>query len=102
MNSIEFQLPLNSVPPYTIYVCDGFGNNCVFIALLQDNNPTTPFFLPTNFNNAPMIIVKVIDGINCVTEKTYFCGLSDSEGELAVNENSGFLTLDEGFYIRFI
>lgn len=101
MNSIEFILPLNSVPPYTVYVCDGFENNCFFLGLYQNNDITQQIYLPQQFNNAPMIIVKVIDGNNCVTNKTYFCGLSDNESEFEVNRNEGFLTLKDGFYIRF-
>ena len=105
MNSIEFQLPLNSTPPYTIYVCDGFGNNCVFLALSPTNQPTSPIYLPPQFNNAPMIIIKIVDALNCVTEKTYFCGINEpAEQEIldAFLIDGSYLMVGEDFYLKFV
>lgn len=104
MNSIEIVPPLNSVPPYKVYVCDGFGNNCFFLALLQDNNPTNMLYLPPQFNNAPVIIVKIIDGINCVTEKTYFCGVSNPEVIEIIDGilfDGGYLLVGDNYYLMF-
>ena len=50
--------------PYTLYVCDANGNNCVI--LTTDASPTGDFFLSSFFDGAPSVMLKIIDSNNCV------------------------------------
>lgn len=49
--------------PYTLYVCDANGNNCVI--LTTDASPTGDFFLSSFFDGAPSVMLKIIDSNNC-------------------------------------
>ena len=49
--------------PYTLYVCDANGNNCVI--LTTDASPTGDFFLSSFFDGAPSVMLKIIDCNNC-------------------------------------
>lgn len=73
LNSIDISPILSSIPPYTVYVCDGLGNNCVYVATFNTNDPDGIIFLPPIFFNAPKVVVKIVDGLDCVKEKETIC-----------------------------
>ncbi len=61
MTSIEITDVTGLSYPYTIYVCDVFGNQCLLLATI--NAPLPPsqtFILPTQFNTAPAVGIKLI------------------------------------------
>ena len=54
--------------PYNVYVCDVFGLNCNFVGTISGSVPPIyTFSLPTMFNYAQVVMVKVIDFNNCET-----------------------------------
>jgi hypothetical protein len=60
--------------PYNIYVCDVYGNNCAYVA--QVNTlipPTIEIVLPTPFNMAPAVGIKIITSDNCEKFMVYDC-----------------------------
>lgn len=73
LNTIDITTLLSTVPPYTVYVCDGLGNNCEFVAIFDTTPPQGIIFLPPTFLNAPKVVVKIIDGVNCEKEKETIC-----------------------------
>ena len=60
MTSIEIANITGLSYPYQIYVCDVFGNQCVLIATINTSvPPSTNFILPSQFDNAPAVGVKI-------------------------------------------
>jgi len=54
--------------PYNVYVCDVFGLNCNLVGTIVGTVPPVySFSLPTMFNYAQVVMVKVIDFNNCET-----------------------------------
>ena len=54
--------------PYNVYVCDVFGTNCNLVGTISGSvPPTAAFYIPTIFDYAPAVMVKVIDFNNCET-----------------------------------
>lgn len=60
--------------PYTVYVCDVFGNQCALIAYIATSVPLiNTIILPQQFNSAPAIGVKIITSDGCVKFKVLYC-----------------------------
>jgi hypothetical protein len=60
--------------PYTIYVCDVYGNNCILIAtILTSVPPSNTIVLPPQFDSAPSIGVKIITFDNCEKFNIFDC-----------------------------
>ncbi len=75
MTSIEITDVTGLSYPYTIYVCDVFGNQCLLLATI--NAPLPPsqtFILPTQFNTAPAVGIKLISH-DCTKFNIVYCGL---------------------------
>ena len=54
--------------PYNVYVCDVFGTNCNLVGTISSSvPPTVAFSIPTIFDYAPAVMVKVIDSNSCET-----------------------------------
>ena len=54
--------------PYNVYVCDVFGLNCNLVGTIPGSVPPVySFSIPTMFNYAQAVMVKVIDFNNCET-----------------------------------
>ena len=54
--------------PYDVYVCDVFGLNCNLVGTIPGSvPPVVTFSIPTMFNYAQVVMVKVIDSNNCET-----------------------------------
>lgn len=73
MNSVTINtISLN--PDYQIYICDVYGNNCVFVALIPLNvPPSITLTLPTIYENAPSVGVKIINNGDCEKFEVLLC-----------------------------
>lgn len=61
-------------PPYTVYACDTYGNQCILVSVI--NSPPSPYvniFLPPQFDNAPSVGIKLITSDGCEVFKIYSC-----------------------------
>ncbi len=61
-------------PPYTVYACDVYGNQCILVSVI--NVPPSPYvnlFLPSQFDNAPSLGIKLIGSNGCEVFKVYSC-----------------------------
>jgi len=70
---------ITGVSPFNVYVSDVYGNNQVFIATINtDVPPAEYFYLPVLYNNAPAIMLTIVDGNGCskfkILECTNGCG----------------------------
>jgi hypothetical protein len=76
MTSIEITNISGLSYPYEIYVCDVFGNQCVLIATINTSvPPSNSFILPSQFNNAPAVGVKIITSNDCERFEIVNCNL---------------------------
>lgn len=75
MTSIEITSITGGVTiPYTIYACDVYGNNCVIIAsIVTTVPPSNTIFLPTQFNTAPAVGIKIITDDGCERFEIFDC-----------------------------
>ena len=65
---------IGGLPPYNVYVCDLYELNCVLILSgVTSVPPPITFTAPEIYNNAPSLIIKIIDSQNCVFRQTYTC-----------------------------
>jgi hypothetical protein len=74
MTSLQFTSIVGLNQPYTIYICDVFGNQCILVAYIDTTVPiSNTFVLPPQFNSAPAIGVKVITSDGCEKFKIIYC-----------------------------
>jgi len=74
MTTIDITSITGLTNPYTIYVCDYFGNNCALLAVINTSvPPTTTFMLPPQFNTAPIVGIKIITSDGCEKFETFVC-----------------------------
>jgi hypothetical protein len=65
---------LSGTPPYLVYVCDIFQFSCVTATTIYDYIPPAySFYLPSGFNTAPKVLIKIIDSTGCVYTQEYTC-----------------------------
>lgn len=71
--------------PISVYVSDVYGNNEYLIGTITDTGlipPAATFFPPSLFNNAPAVMVTLIDNLGCkkfqIIDCTYGCGFDIS------------------------
>lgn len=74
-------LSITGTSPFDVYVSDVYGNNETFIGTISSAVPPVEYlYLPVIFNNAPSIIIKIIDSLGCekfkVIECRYGCGFA--------------------------
>lgn len=71
MTQIQINSITGSAYPYTLYACDVYGNQCVYIGEII----TTPvtITLPPQFDTAPAIGLKMIDSTGCEKLITLIC-----------------------------
>jgi hypothetical protein len=71
------EITINSVsgitPPFSGYCCDIYGNQCVFIGVI--NSIPTVISLTPQFNTAPAIGFKIIQDDGCEFLQTVNCEL---------------------------
>ena len=76
MTSIEIANITGLSYPYQIYVCDVFGNQCVLIATINTSvPPSTNFILPSQFDNAPAVGVKIMTSDGCERFEIVYCNV---------------------------
>ena len=79
MTSIEITNITGLSYPYQIYVCDVFGNQCVLIATINTSvPPSNNFILPSQFNSAPAVGVKIITSDGCERFEIVYCLLRNN------------------------
>lgn len=80
MTTLQFQSIVGLSNPYTIYVCDVYGLNCILVAYISTTIPVSnTFVLPPQFNSAPAIGVKVITSDGCERFKVLYCSADIKE-----------------------
>jgi len=67
---------ITGTSPYDFYVCDIYENNCNLLGTISTASPDQIFTLPTLFNLAPQIMIKMIDANECEIKKIITCDLS--------------------------
>jgi hypothetical protein len=61
-------------PPYDVYICDGYVSNCYCGGTITTTvPPPVTFTLPSQFDYAPAVTIKIIDSDGCVTINPYSC-----------------------------
>jgi len=75
MNSIEISSITGLTPPYEIFVCNVFEQNCVSLgSVLSSVPPTVTFTLPPQFTFAPAVGIKIVSLIEgCSTFNIEYC-----------------------------
>ena len=74
MTSLQFTSIVGLNQPYTIYICDVYGNQCILVAYINTTVPiNNTFVLPPQFNSSPAIGVKVITSDGCEKFKIIYC-----------------------------
>ncbi len=58
--------------PYDIYVCNSYGGGCVLVGSGTTTVPVT-ITLPSVFDFAPLVTIKIVDSNDCVTSHLYNC-----------------------------
>ena len=69
---------ITGTSPYDFYVCDIYENNCSLLGSVSTDSPDPIFILPSLFNLAPQIMIKMIDANNCEIKKILTCDLTCS------------------------
>ena len=60
--------------PYDIYACDVYGNQCVLIATIRTSVPPSIIInLPSMFDTAPAVGIKIITSDGCERLETVNC-----------------------------
>jgi hypothetical protein len=66
MTSILISNILGLTYPYDIYVCDVYGNSCIYVAEVTTSiPPTIEILLPPQFDMAPAVGIKIIASDGC-------------------------------------
>lgn len=97
MSTIEIYGITGVTAPYDIYACDVYGNNCVLVSTI--NAPIPPYIsitLPSQFNTAPAIGLKIIDSVGC--QKFGILNCEVTKGKL-FESGEVFLFQDSNIYI---
>lgn len=90
MTSLEFSSIFGLNFPFTIYICDVYGTQCILVAYINTNVPLNNLFvLPPQFNTAPAIGVKVITSDGCEKFKVLYCS----------DDIKDFMDLDDFFFM---
>lgn len=70
MSTIEILNISGFTYPYDVYICDSYGTNCVFISTISTSVPPyVSITLPTQFNTAPSLIIKIIESNGCIRQR---------------------------------
>lgn len=74
MTTLEFSSIFGLNFPYTVYVCDVYGLQCVLVAYIDTNVPLNNLFaLPQQFQTAPALGIKVVTSDGCERFKIIYC-----------------------------
>jgi hypothetical protein len=90
MTTLQFNSIIGLNYPFTIYVCDVYGNQCILLAYISTSVPTiNTITLPPQFDSAPAIGVKVVTSDGCERFKVLYCSEDIKE----------FMDLDDFFFM---
>jgi hypothetical protein len=74
MSSIIRINNISGIPPYVVYVCDFYENNCQYITTLSGAvTPPIDILLTSGFTSVPIVLIKIIDNTGCITKQTQIC-----------------------------
>jgi hypothetical protein len=76
-------------PPYSLYVCDEYGNNCQLLGVSGGTFTLSPLLQTTN-----TVMVKIVDSVGC----EYFEIVSCPSAYL-LQENGFYILQENGFKI---
>jgi hypothetical protein len=65
---MAIQVTINNIvgqPPYDIYICQTGGTSCFYMTTI--NSTPYSFDIPAPYNTSSAYMLKVIDGIGCIT-----------------------------------
>lgn len=90
---------VNSALPYNVFVCDVYGNQCVLVSQITVTIPpqlTIP--IPSQFQNAPAIGVKIVDVNGCEHFEVVYCA-EFILNALLLNNIGDYLLVDSNTYL---
>jgi hypothetical protein len=74
MTSIDLTSITGLTYPYTVYVCNVYGEDCILIAVIENTvPPNNEIALPIEFNQAPAVGIKIITTDGCERFLTFDC-----------------------------
>jgi hypothetical protein len=74
MSQIQIQTTSFIFTSYNVFVCDVYGNQCVLVAnVVPPQPPTIVLTIPSQFNTAPAVGIKLIDSLGCEIFKIVDC-----------------------------
>jgi uncharacterized membrane protein len=62
---------ITGASPYNVFVCDTLGTNCVFVGVFI--TPPQTIILPSTFDYAPAVLIKIVDNNACIMEQIKDC-----------------------------
>ena len=93
------QVTINSIvgliPPYSGFACDVYGNQCVYIGQITVTPVTVT--LPSQFDMAPAIGLKLIDSTSCEKLITLIC-IEAEPVEKQYQDGDDFFFMDYQIY----
>ena len=90
MTTLEFSSIFGLNFPYTVYICDVYGLQCVLVAYIETDVPLNNLFsLPQQFKTAPAIGVKVVTSDGCEKFKVLYCS----------DDNKDFMDLQDFLFM---
>ena len=76
MTSITLNTITGLTYPYTIYVCNVYGNDCILISTVTTSvPPINEILLPPPFDMAPAVGIKIITSDGCERFKIIDCNM---------------------------
>ncbi len=75
--------------PYDVYVCDLLEVLCSYVGVLSGTTLGQVFYLPSLYDTAPIIVVKLIDSNNCEVKKQIMCD-EDCTFQVVLYDQSGY------------
>ena len=92
MTTIDITNIIGLSYPYDIYVCDVYGNNCILISTVFTNiPPSNTILLPSQFDNASSVGIKVITLDGCERFKIVDCYSINPSLPFISNWNTTFI-----------
>ena len=66
MREVTINTTSFGTPPYDVYVCNVYGNNCILLSQLP-SAPPPPFTLtlPSSFDTVPSVQIKIVSSDGC-------------------------------------
>lgn len=96
MTKIEITSITGVLLPLNLYACDAYENQCVLMSTIITPIITPiQIILPTQFNTAPVVGIKMIDSIGCEKFGIIYC---QNESKI-FQSGEIFIFMDANIYI---